>query len=193
MSTGPGAAGGPLVRDARPEDLEPARALTLAAYQEYAPQMPGIWPHYRQNILDTLADPAPAEQIVATLEGDLVGCVLLYPPRRLEARGGAAEIEMPWPEVRLLAVAPAARGRGVGVSLMNECERRARRAGARALTLHTTDLMRAAVRLYQRLGYVRAPDLDFSPAPGVTINGYRLDLTVSRAGPPRGAPTRDRD
>ena len=41
---------------------------------------------------------------------------------------------------------------------------------------HTTDIMRAAVRMYERLGYVRTPEHDFSPAAGVLIKGYRLDL-----------------
>ena len=37
-------------------------------------------------------------------------------------------------------------------------------------------MMRAAVRLYERLGFARDPALDFSPAPGVTVKGYRLPL-----------------
>ncbi len=83
-----------------------------------------------------------------------------------------------WPEVRLLAVAPSARGRGVGAALMNECIHRARSAGATALTLHTTDLMQAAMRLYERLGFERAHDLDLEPAPGIIAKGYRLDLPL---------------
>ena len=59
---------------------------------------------------------------------------------------------------------------------MDECVTRARASGATSLTLHTTDFMQAAVRLYGRLGFVRAPDLDFQPAPGVVVKGYRLDL-----------------
>jgi ribosomal protein S18 acetylase RimI-like enzyme len=86
---------------------------------------------------------------------------------------------MPWPEVRLLAVAPLARGRGVGAALMQECVRRVRKTGGRVLSLHTTDMMQAALRMYERMGFVRAPELDFHPAPGVTVQGYRLDLKES--------------
>jgi len=78
--------------------------------------------------------------------------------------------------VRLLAVAPEARGRGVGVTLMRECIRRARQTGALALTLHTTEIMAAAMRLYERMGFARAPELDIQPAPGVTIKRFRLGL-----------------
>lgn len=155
-----------LVREARPDDRDAIRDVTLAAYQEYAARMPGFWEAYRQNIEATLGDVGSAEQLVVEHEGAVVAAVLLYPPRR----------EMPWPEVRLLAVAPAARGRGFGAALMQECVRRAGRAGAGALTLHTTDLMQTAMRMYERMGFVRAPELDFHPAPGATVKGYRLEL-----------------
>jgi predicted N-acetyltransferase YhbS/uncharacterized protein (DUF1330 family) len=161
------------IREARPADRDAIRDLTLAAYTEYAPQMPRHWEGYRRNIVATLADPAPAEQIVAEQDGVVVGAVLLY-PTGIALPG--ADPEPTWPEVRLLAVAPAARGRGVGDALMRECIRRARARGAPVLALHTTAMMRAAIRMYGRLGFVRAPDLDIQIAPGLTIAGYRLAL-----------------
>jgi GNAT superfamily N-acetyltransferase len=163
------------VRDARPEDRDAIRDVTLAAYQEYAAAMPGFWEGYRRNIVASVTDAGSAEQLVAERDGAIVGTVLLYPARRMELPGGG-QLEMPWPEVRLLAVAPAARGRGVGAALMQECVRRVRKTGGRVLSLHTTDMMQAARRMYERMGFVRAPELDFHPAPGVTVKGYRLDL-----------------
>jgi hypothetical protein len=38
------------------------------------------------------------------------------------------------------------------------------------------DMMRAAMRMYERMGFVRVPDLDFSPAQGLLVKGYRMDL-----------------
>lgn len=155
------------IRDARPNDQAAIRQVTLAAYEEYAPQMPAHWEGYRQNILVTLASVTSAEQIVAEMDGTLVGTVLILPGETPERS---------WPEVRLLAVLPSARGSGIGRALMQECVRRARAGGATTLTLHTTDMMEAALRLYTRMGFVRAPELDFHPAPSLTIKGYRLDL-----------------
>ena len=164
------------IRGARSDDRGAIEAVTLAAYEQYAALMPAHWEGYRQNIRATLAAAQPEAQIVAEAEDRIVGTVLLYPAGSVMARPGGGSITLTWPEVRLLAVAPAARGRGVGVTLMDECVRRARQSGAAALTLHTTDIMQAAMRLYERLGFGRAPELDIQPAPGVTIKGYRLGL-----------------
>jgi len=150
-----------LIRDARPGDRDRIREVTLAAYQEYASRMSGHWEGYRQNIVATLASVEPAEQVVAERDDTIVG---------------TESLEVPWPEVRLLAVASAARGQGIGAALMRECVRRARGSGTSALSLHTTDLMQTAMRMYERMGFVRAPQLDFHPAPGLTVKGYRLDL-----------------
>ena len=163
------------VRDARPEDRDAIREVTLSAYQEYAAAMPGFWDAYRRNIIASVTDVGSAEQLVAERDGAIVGTMLLYPPRPMELPGGG-RLEMRWPEVRLLAVAPAERGRGVGGALMQECVRRVRRAGGRVLSLHTTDLMRTAMRMYERMGFVRAPELDFHPTPDTTVLGFHLDL-----------------
>jgi ribosomal protein S18 acetylase RimI-like enzyme len=76
----------------------------------------------------------------------------------------------------LLAVPPAWRGEGVGELLVAECVRRAREMGARELGLHTSRSMRAAMRLYERLGFVRAPERDFTPEGTEVVEGYRLPL-----------------
>jgi predicted N-acetyltransferase YhbS len=165
-----------LIRSARDSDRAAIREVTLAAYQEYASRMPAHWEDYVQNILATLAEVKPAEQIVAEQDGAVVGTVLLYPAGTVMSPRSDVSVTLAWPEVRLLAVAPAARGQGIGLALMRECIQRARQGGAVALTLHTTDMMQVAMSMYERMGFVHAPDLDFQPAPDITIKGYRLDL-----------------
>ena len=165
------------IRDARVRDRADVEAVTLSAYEQYAVAMlPALWVRYRENIVATLAAAPPGTQIVAEEDGRIVGSVLLYPAGAKLGPPGAGSMTLALPEVRLLAVAPSARGQGLGNLLMEECVRRARESGAAALTLHTTDMMRAAMRLYERLGFRRMPELDFEPAPGVTVKGFRLDL-----------------
>lgn len=165
------------LRNATESDRGALRDVTLAAYEEYAAILPEpFWVAYRRTLIETLDGDGPADRIVAERRGAIVGSVLLFPPDAnaygRSATGGGG------PEVRLLAVLPAARGQGVGTALMQECVRRARDAGARALGLHTMDFMETAVRMYERIGFVRVPHLDFRPAQGVVVKGYRLDLTT---------------
>ena len=168
-----------LVRDARPADGDAVRALTAAAYAEYAEVMePAAWAGLASAVERALASPAPAQQIVAEQHGVLLGSVLLYPPA-VDAYGGLAGA-VPWPEVRLLAVSPAARGLGVGQRLMDECARRARLAGAADLGIHTSRSMRSAMRLYERMGFVRAPQHDFRPPGAEPVEAYRLPLAPDR-------------
>ncbi len=168
------------IRDARPSDREAIEAVTLLAYQEYSLLMPNHWDAYRESIVATLADVRPAQQIVAEQQDRIIATVLLYPV----GLGVTAAAETPdtAPEVRLLAVHPEARGSGVGAALMNECIRRARQSGATALHLHTSDVMRAGIRLYERMGFHRAADLDFQLGPELRIKGYRLGLVGTSAG-----------
>jgi ribosomal protein S18 acetylase RimI-like enzyme len=162
------------IRDARDDEREAIRDVTLAAYEEYAAVMPKpFWEGYRQQLLVTLDKEEPVERIVAERKGMVIGSVLLYPPLANAYPGTRASAG--W-EVRLLAVSPLARGQGVGTALMDECERRARRAGATILGLHTMEMMQAAIRMYERRGFERAPELDFYPAQGVLVKGYRLSL-----------------
>jgi predicted N-acetyltransferase YhbS len=161
------------IRDAHDSERDAIRNVILSAFQEYAEVMPAHWEEYRQGILSRLADVKPAEQIVAEQNNAIVGAVLLFPTGTVFDR---PPVTLSWPEARLLAVAPAARGQGIGAALMRECMRRARKSGAAALTLHTSDVMHVAARMYERMGFVRAPELDFHPAKDLTVKGYRLNL-----------------
>jgi len=165
------------VRDAAPGEADAIREVTLAAYEQYAAHLPPpFWEAYRDNIVRTVAKPGAAAQMVAQRGGAVVGAVLLYPADAAIFAAGKGPPPMRWPEVRLLAVPPSARGLGVGEALMRACVARARRAGADRLALHTTPMMAAAVRLYTRMGFARAPELDFSPVPGFEVHGYTLAL-----------------
>ncbi len=163
------------LRDARADDRAAIREMTLAAYAEYATIMvPTAWAGLRQAVLAGLEAEGAAERIVAERDGALLGSVMLYPAA---ANAYDSVIEGGnWPELRLLAVASAARGQGVGTALVQECMRRARRAGAAALGLHTSESLRAAIRMYEHMGFVRAPKGDFQPDGAELVMAYRVTL-----------------
>jgi len=90
----------------------------------------------------------------------------------------------PWAEVsgdgeaefRMLAVAPTARGQGVGETLATWCVDRAMADGCHAMVLSTLPVMHAAHRIYQRLGFVRTPERDWYPQPDIQLITYQLEL-----------------
>lgn len=161
------------VRDARASELGQIAQLVLDAYQEYQAHFPpDTWERYSQNIMDVRSRLDVSELIVAEHAGEVVGSVTLYP--------NVANAEQGWPAgwagVRLLAVHPDARGQGIGRVLMDECLRRARRRRSVAVGLHTSDIMRVARGLYERMGFVRVPEFDFRTGSDWNVMAYRLDL-----------------
>jgi ribosomal protein S18 acetylase RimI-like enzyme len=79
-------------------------------------------------------------------------------------------------EIRALAVRPDTQGRGIGRELLQHALNRASRLGVRHLVLCTESEMRGAHRLYEQAGFVRLPERDWSPAPGVRLLVYGLNL-----------------
>lgn len=79
-------------------------------------------------------------------------------------------------EFRMLGVATAGRGRGVGEMLVRECIFRAQREALTAMVISTSPQMQAARRIYERLGFERLPDRDWTPVPDFPLWAYRLDL-----------------
>lgn len=166
------------IRDARPDERVAISDLTWAAYEQYAQIMtPSAWAGLRDSIRGALATDGPVARIVAEQNSELVGSVMLF-PADTQSYGDAGAVSSV-PELRMLAVAPSARERGVGRALAEECVRRARRAGATALGLHTSASLHAAIRLYERMGFVRTPEDDFQPEGAELIMAYRLPLASS--------------
>jgi ribosomal protein S18 acetylase RimI-like enzyme len=155
-----------------PAELEAVGLLTEAAY-EHEGFLRGAEDGYRDQLRAADRRAAEAELAVAVDEdGSLLGTVTF-------CRAGTpwAEVSAPGEaEFRMLAVAPTARGRGVGSTLTSWCLDRARAEGCKAIVLSTLPMMASAHRLYERLGFVRTPEIDWYPAPEVHLITYRLDL-----------------
>lgn len=162
------------IHTARPDEIDQVSRVIRAAYREYARAIPPkVWKEYIEDITDVHSRLKVAEPIVAALDGRPAGCVTLYP-----ASSGRDETGWPkgWAGIRILAVHPRYRARGIGRALMEECLRLCRDRGTRVVGLHTTEAMDIARRMYERMGFVRAPHFDFHPRPGVTVMAYKLEL-----------------
>jgi ribosomal protein S18 acetylase RimI-like enzyme len=162
------------IREARDDELDAVAEVMVAAYEEYIPpDTTGELLAYREDIRDVRSRRAHATLIVAEERARILGAVTYYPDA---SREGHAGWPPQWSVVRLLGVHPDARGRGIGRLLTAECIRRARAGGCAAVGLHTTEFMAVARAMYERMGFVRVPDLDFSPIAGIHVMAYRLSL-----------------
>ena len=173
------------LRDARVSELDEIGRLLCEIYVVFRGHLPPqAWERYIGEIVDVGSRLGESELIVAERAGHLIGTIGLYPDA---SRSPVERWPERWASVRALGVRADARRRGVGEALARECVRRTRERHAKAIGLHTASHMRAATRLYERLGFRRAPGFDIEigemftgrslPA-GETwqAQAYRLDL-----------------
>ena len=161
----------PTIRRALPDELDAVGRLTVDAYVGGG-VIPADAP-YLGFLADAAHRDAEAELWVAVDERGVVGTVTFVEPAsalREIARDGEAEI-------RSLAVRPDAAGEGIGEALTRFTVQRAREQGFGSMVLSSSTTMHTAHRLYERLGFTRLPERDWSPVPGVELVAYRLPLT----------------
>ncbi|WP_224769084.1 GNAT family N-acetyltransferase [Nocardioides ochotonae] len=159
-----------VVRLAAPGDHDAVGDLVASAYAEFllGPDDP-----YLARLRDSAARAAQAELwVAADGDGELLGTVTICPdgsPWREIARPDEGEF-------RMLAVSPAAQGRGVGARLVELALERARAEGRRGVVLSSLPQMSAAHRVYARFGFLAVPERDWQPAPGVALRAFRVAL-----------------
>jgi ribosomal protein S18 acetylase RimI-like enzyme len=157
-----------VVRRAQAGEHAALGELCVAAYRADA-----LGPGGYDAVLRDVAGRARVADVLVAAEGaELLGVVTLV----LDG-GPLREISAPDEgEFRMLAVDPAARRRGAGTALVRACVEAARARGRRALVCSSQDRMVAAHGLYARLGFVRRPERDWSPVPGVQLLAFELPL-----------------
>lgn len=160
-----------LIREARSEELATVEALVKGAYREFRELVPEEgWQRWMESISLAL-NSGEGLTLVAEADGAIQGAVQFFPDAT-RARQGR------WPAgtatIRLLAVRPEARGRGLGTLLTKECLRRARDLKIPTIYLYTGRFMLSARHIYEKLGFQRAPEHDPPQPPGPIA--YRVDL-----------------
>jgi ribosomal protein S18 acetylase RimI-like enzyme len=169
-----------------PLEIRPAASAEFPAIAElcaaaYAPFIADDH-HYLAVLRDVAPRAAEAQLLVAAEPGDgqLLGTVTFVPDG-----GPLGEIAGPHEaEFRMLAVDPAAQGRGVGTALLRRVLDDSRERGKDGIVCSSLPEMRAAHRIYERLGFERAPERDWSPVPGVELRTFAISLRPQA--PPAG-------
>lgn len=160
------------IRPAQPDEYAAIGELTIEAYRADGQLASELG--YAKTLRDVAGRARTGHVLVAVaVDGDrLLGSVTLVlsgSEYAQLARAGEAEF-------RMLAVDPAAQGRGVGEALVNACLDRAAARGCTAVVICTRDFAKAAQRLYARMGFERVPEKDWSPGPGVDLLALRYQL-----------------
>ncbi len=165
------------IREIREPEIGPVSELVLEAYREdYA----GLPPEYLAEIADVAGRAARHQVWVAedAVSGELLGTITT--PRAGEVLSEVAHPgEM---DLRLLGVARAARGRGIGSLIMRHGINLARIRGTRRVVLNTSTEMVAAYQLYDRMGFSRITEreqrIERADGTGFTLLAYGIEVAA---------------
>ncbi|MEH7445216.1 GNAT family N-acetyltransferase [Bacillus sp. JJ1122] len=165
-----------IIREATENELPVIKEHRVTAYEEYAKLLPeSHWLALKSAITADIDTLSGAELLIAEEGGRILGSVALF-PAKTDAYQGYVKAQ-DYPEIRMLAIMPDARKRGVGSALIKDCIARSRGRNAKYIGLHTGEFMTGAMRLYEKIGFHRVCELDFVPAhDGIVVKAYRYQI-----------------
>jgi GNAT superfamily N-acetyltransferase len=171
------------IRDLRGEEFDALGKLMVEVYANLDGfPKPDEQPGYYEMLanIGRFTEKKDARVLVAVSEnGELVGGVVYFGDMAQYGSGGTATAVKNASGIRLLGIDPKSRGTGAGKALTNACIELAREHGHAEVVLHTTQAMRVAWGLYERLGFDRSEDLDFLQQ-GLPVFGFKLRLQPTR-------------
>ena len=157
------------IRDARPDECAAIDQLAVEAWQVLRPGYDEAQWEGMIRAIGGMSKIGATGRLLVAAEGEkLHGAVAYVPP-------GASNPKMfpeGWPTMRMLVVRPESRGRKLGARLSEACIELARKDGAPCIGLHTSPIMKVALPMYLRRGFVKDADLD--PIAGAPYERYVL-------------------
>lgn len=164
-----------IIDELKVEDKEVVRRLLVESYEQYKDSYtnPNVWIEYLANIKSSVDNPDVDKILVAKSDQVILGTLQLFDSS--ERAYQKPELQIFSPIIRLLAVHPQARGRGVAQELIRASLDYAKLQGANALYLHSSDKMQKAIQLYEWLGFKRDHTKEFRNH-DILVKCYRFDL-----------------
>jgi ribosomal protein S18 acetylase RimI-like enzyme len=145
----------------RPEEHDALGRICIDAYARLGYP---LRPEYAAQLADVSGRAADPNAVVlaAHLDGELAGhATVVLGPSPL-----ADHVEPGDASLRMVAVAPAAQGRGVGTALVRAALECAVAAGRQRMRLYTQPQMHDAQHIYEQLGFRRVPERDTTALQG---------------------------
>jgi ribosomal protein S18 acetylase RimI-like enzyme len=159
-----------VIREVMPDEHAEAARVTIDGYALDYGEALGYYADHLGDIAGRVRD---AAVLVALVDGEIAATVTYV----RDHDSPLAEHQRPdEASIRMLAVAPRFRRRGIARALTEACIARAQADGKRRVSLHADEAMQPARRLYQQLGFQRDPQRDYAPDPETWLYAYVLDL-----------------
>ncbi len=165
------------IREAREDEYAAVGDLTVAGYDAdgYLTYPDGT---FDENYAGWLRDAAPRGRhsvlLVAAEGTELLGTVTWCPPGSPDRELATSDFQG---EFRTLSIAAHARKQGIARALVEECFNRARAGGMTEMMISSLLEMKPAHQLYESFGFLRRPELDRQPEPGVNLWAFSAPVT----------------
>lgn len=161
------------IREMKEGEKEAVRDLLIESYIQYQEAFePERWEKYFEEVKAAVDNEQIDTLIVARSGNRILGTVQLFRSSDLAYDEPTLQIEHPI--IRFLAVHPDGRGLGIAKKLLDQSIEYAQKNNAQAISLHTTDIMEKAVKLYERYGFKRNEIYDYDKN-GVWIHCYTFE------------------
>lgn len=164
-----------VIKELLEEEKEAVRQLLVESYQQYKNEYKNarVWEEYLTNIKASVDNPEVEKILIAKSNDYILGTLQLF--LSSEKAYQRPDLQIFSPIIRLLAIHPEARGRGIAQELLKAGLQFAKSQGANKLYLHTGDKMQKAIRLYEWFGFKRDQTKEFFNH-DILVKCYRYDL-----------------
>lgn len=168
-----------IIREANPSEYSLLSQIIITAYSALE-GFPSVEenPDYYQTFSDLSQfskQKATKILVAVSVEAEILGGLIFY-GQAADYGGGVIDTNFSnYAGIRLLAVKPEARKQGIAKALTNECLQRAKKLGRQFVLLHTTNAMKIAWEMYEKMGFSRWSAIDFQ-LNNLLIYGFRKEI-----------------
>ncbi|AXT60325.1 GNAT family N-acetyltransferase [Aquimarina sp. AD10] len=168
-----------IIREAKPNEYQKIGELMVTTYSQLKdfPNQQEIPEYYKMltNIGELTKKPKARLLVCVSSTNDIMGGVVYFGDMQYYGSGGSATKEKQAAGFRLLAVSHDFRKRGIGRLLTKACIEIGKTEKQKQIIIHSTKAMQIAWDMYEKMGFTRSEDLDFT-VDNLIVFGFRLYL-----------------